>query len=677
LKGRRYAHPHKTGYVTGRVKRHPDGFGFVIPDDGSDKDLYLAGKDFGNSLHGDRVLVRMKRKKWNGRITGSVEKILERERKTIIGRLEKISGVNYVKPENPKFPDEIIIPDSETNGSENGQVVFVEITHYPEGRHRVIYGKIIRVLGYPGDDEVEFLSTVYNFGLPFDFSKEAKREAKKIKLSLSTSELKDRVDLRDKMIFTIDGENAKDFDDAVSIEPSDGGYILGVHIADVAYYVKESTAIDKDAYDRGTSVYFPDRVIPMLPFELSNEICSLKPKEDRLTISVVMEFDSEGNIKNYKLFESIINSRYRMTYNDVFGIIVKKSPELCKKFADIVPSLMNMKALSAKLHKKRNDRKSLDFDLPEPEVIFNPKGELVGIVKSEHNAAHNLIEEFMLSANEVVAQYLTQKDIDILYRIHEDPDKDSLKDLSIFLKGLGIQSKQENPSFWIAEIIEKSEKHPLSHIINQTILRSMKKAVYSVVHKGHFGLALETYTHFTSPIRRYPDLIVHRILRRVLQNSKTCYISEEALSRMAENTTFCEIRADEAQRDVIALKRAQFMADKVGNEYEGIIISILPFGFFVELIDFFVEGLVHINTLDDDYYIYNEQAKALVGKVKSRKFMLGDIVKVLVSNVDIQRRITSFILPDLLLSRHSRGKPRRKETSKRKKKGKTSRTGLR
>lgn len=418
------------------------------------------------------------------------------------------------------------------------------------------------------------------------------------------------------------------------------------------------------------SVYFPDRVIPMLPFELSNEICSLKPEEDRLTITVEMKFDPDANLLSYSIFESVIESKYRMTYNDVFNIIVNEKPKLCKKYRDIVPTLMNMKVLAERLNIKRRNRKSLDFDLPEPEVIFNQEGEMEGIVKSEHNEAHKLIEEFMLSANEVVATFLSQKGLEILYRIHEEPDADSLKELSIFLKGLGIQSKEQNPSFWITDIIKKSESHPLKHIISQTVLRSLKKAVYSEEHKGHFGLALETYTHFTSPIRRYPDLIIHRILRRNLDNTNADNLNKETLSSMGKHTTSCEIRSDEAQRDVIALKRAQFMVDKVGNDYEGIIISVLPFGFFVELIDFFVEGLVPVNSLEDDYYIYNEKYKSFVGKVKSRKFKLGDIIKVRVSNVDIPRRNTTFILPDLILPKQSKRIAKKSEKDKRKKRPK-------
>jgi len=680
LKGRRYIHPKKMQVYSGTIKRHPDGYGFVIADSGKEKDLFVNKTSFGNAIHGDRVLVRVDDKKWNGRKRGSVLKILERGKKQLIGRFEKALRLNYVKPDNPRLPDEIIIPDGETKGAKNGQVVLAEITQYPEGKNRFIYGKIKRVLGYPGEEEVEFLSTVYNFDIPFEFSKEALAEAKRIKKTIDERAASGRVDLRGRLIFTIDGKDAKDFDDAISLESTGDGFTLGVHIADVAHYVKKGSPIDKDAYKRGTSVYFPDRAIPMLPFELSNNICSLKPEEDRLTISVEIHYDNKGDIKSFSIFESIIKSKYRMTYEDVFEIITNRNQGLIGKYKAVVPTLRKMKALAEKLHSKRKKRKGLDFDLPEPEVILNEKGELQGIIKKEPNEAHNLIEEFMLQANEIVAKLLTREGIDTLYRIHDEPDPDALQELEKFLLSVGVQSKiKGDPSSWLTDIIKRSENHRLKHIISQMILRTLKKAIYSVENKGHFGLALDTYTHFTSPIRRYPDLVIHRKLKELLSESghirhpfsyidltedakpaqKTTATKNGGLVKTAEHTTMCEIRADEAQWDIIALKRAQFMLDKIGNDYEGIIISIHPFGFFVELIDFFVEGLVPVTSLEDDYYIFNETNKSLTGKTTHRKFELGNIVNVKVVAVDIQRRATTFVIPDLLLPRQPRKRSRR------------------
>jgi len=661
LKGRKYTHPKNSKLFTGRIKRHPDGYGFVIPESKGDKDLFLTSSNFRHAMHGDKVLVRIDKKKHNGRIEGSVVKIIEREKKILVGKFECFNGSYVIKPEDPRFPDEIIIPKGEINGAENGQVVVAEITHYPDFKNNFFYGKITRILGFPGDPGVEFLIIVHNFDLPFEFSPDTKKDVLRINTELCENDFKCRVDLRDRLIITIDGDDARDFDDAVSLDLVDDGYLLGVHIADVSHYVQMGSAIDKDAFERGTSVYFPDSVIPMLPFELSNNTCSLIPGEDRLTVSVEMKFDNEGNLTSHNIFESVINSKYRLTYNKVHQIITNQNSEIVNEYREVTPLLKKMNELASSLKKKRRERMSLDFDLPEPEILFNKDGELIGIFKSIHNEAHSLIEEFMLQANETVATHLTEKGIEMLYRIHEEPDPESIKELSQFLKGLGIQSKKTTPLSWFTEIIKKTENHPLKHVITQLTLRSLKKAVYSERNMGHFGLALDIYTHFTSPIRRYPDLVVHRILKKVLSNENENYkYSSEKLHMVAEQTSFCEVRADEAQRDIIALKRVQFMQDKVGNDYDGIIISVLPFGFFVELVDFFVEGLVHVNSLEDDYYIYNESEKSLIGKKTSRKFELGNSVKVRISNTDIQRRTITFILPELIL----RGKSEKKNKGK-------------
>jgi len=689
LKGKKFAHPKKTEFITGILKKHPDGYGFVIPESSGEKDLFIYKKGFLDALHGDKVIARVEGKKPDGRIAGSIIKILERENKLIVGKFEKLSGANYIFPDNPRLIEEIIIPDGEAYDAKNGQICVTKITQYPEGRYKKVFGKIIRVLGFPGDDEVEFLSTVYNFELPFEFPNDVEKQARKVVSYPAEIDLSNRKDLRDKTIFTIDGEDAKDFDDAVSIEKNKEGFTLGVHIADVANYVKEKSAIDKEALTRGTSVYFPNRVIPMLPFDLSNNICSLKPEEDRLTISVEINYNSDAEIKSFSIFESIIKSKYRMTYDDVLEIITGKNPELEKKYEDIKPDLMNMKKLASLLNDKRKARNSLDFDLPEPFVIFNEKGEPLDIIKKVQNQANNLIEEFMLQANEVVAKFLTLKGFNTLYRIHEVPDNDSLDELHKFLKTIGIKTKKEDDNAkWLKSIVKSAENHRLKHIISHSILRLMKKALYSPEDKGHFGLALEKYTHFTSPIRRYPDLIIHRLLKIIFQkfgqiiNQKFENITQNEnidenqifassrLKRIAEQSSSTEIRADEAERDVIALKRAQFMLDKIGNEYEGIIISILPFGFFVEILDFYIEGFVPVSSLENDYYEFNETGKYFSGKHTSKQFKLGDLIKVNVSSVDIQRRKITFIIPALLEKRSSEKKSKKRKYFKVNKKSK-------
>jgi ribonuclease R len=692
-KSKKFNFPGKSDLVVGQIKRHPNGHGVLKTVSSRYEDIFLTKSSMGKAIHGDKVLVKIDKYGKNKKVTGSVVKIIERKQKPIVGIFYKFKGSQYVIPENPRFSDEIVIPNGETKDARNGQVVVVNIIEFKNNKHRIFYGKIEKILGYPNDSDVELLSVIYNFELPFEFSMEVIEQAKKLRKSIEKKDLIGRVDLRNKLIITVDGEDAKDFDDAISLEIADNGdFILGVHIADVAYFVKKETAIDKDAYLRGTSVYFPNMVIPMLPLELSNELCSLKPDQDRLTVTVEMKYSKDGTLISYSIFNSVIFNSYRMTYDQVFRLITSKDSGLDRRYSQILPMLKKMKRLAVLLKEKRKERYSLDFDFPEPEVLLDKNGQVTGIVKRDLNIAHGIIEEFMLQANETVAKHLASKHLQILYRIHDEPDADALKELVRFFKSLNLSfGNPTNKAKWLQDILKRIEKHKLKHVISMMILRAMKKALYSHENRGHFGLALEFYTHFTSPIRRYPDLLVHRVLKEDLSRSPAMDLkpvddledpppdsnstdkqkSEKRSSTLAsigEQTTRCEIRSDEAERDVMALKKAQFMEKKIGDEYDGLIIGVHPFGFFVELFEHFVEGMVSVSSMEDDYYLFDDINKTLTGKKTSKKFKLGDIVKVMVSHVDVKRRLVSFVLPDHLVMRYKKSKKKidRKNSKKHK-----------
>ncbi|NLZ52002.1 MAG: ribonuclease R, partial [Thermoanaerobacteraceae bacterium] len=507
---------------------------------------------------------------------------------------------------------------------------------------------IIEILGYPDEPGIDILTIIKKYDMPLDFPEKVQKQLEQIPDKIQDEDLIDREDFRHLKTITIDGEDAKDLDDAVSIKEVDNGYRLGVHIADVSYYVKEKSPLDVEALKRGCSVYLVDRVIPMLPPKLSNGICSLNPQTDRLTMSVIIDFDLDGNIKKYKITPGIIKTCERMTYTQVNRILEEEDPDTIRRFDYLVDDLKLMKQLAEKLTEKRFKRGSLDFDLEEAKVILDEEGHPVDVVKEERKISNRIIEEFMIAANEVVAEHIFWLKIPLIYRIHEIPDDEKIHSLKEFLYNLGytLKGTQNLKPKSLQQILEKTKGKPEQRLINTMLLRSLKQARYSGANFGHFGLASLYYTHFTAPIRRYPDLVVHRILRKQLQN-KIDQKSEKKLSKFVEKiakiSSERERIAEEAERETTDLKIAEYMASKIGETYEGIVSGVTSFGIFVEL-DSTIEGLVHVSNMEDDYYHFNDKTMALIGERTGRTFRIGDIVKVKVDNVNIAERQIDFVL---------------------------------
>jgi ribonuclease R len=529
-------------------------------------------------------------------------------------------------------------------------MVVAEITRYPTERARP-EGRVTQILGYPDDPEIEPQIIIHKYDLPHRFSSAALKEAQDLPPTPSPNEYGERVDLREIPTFTIDGENARDFDDAVSIERErEGGLKLYVSISDVSHYVKEESHLDEEAYLRGTSVYFPDRAISMFPPELSHQICCLHPRLDRLTLTAELRYDANGERKTVQFYPSVIRSDERLTYTLVRKILVDGDAELKNKFKHLLPSLELMADLCQELRRRRMERGTIDFDLPEPEVILNLQGEMEDIIRTERNLAHQIIEEFMIAANEAVAHFMEEKGFPFVYRIHEPPKKESIDEFQRFISHLGyklirpdhgMRKESDHSPKAFQRILSDVKGRPEERVVNDVLLRSMKWAKYSAKNLGHFGLASDSYTHFTSPIRRYPDLIVHRLLKRVL-SKKEIKISEETLAHHADHLSNRERVAMEAEREILNRYRVRFMKDKVGEEFKGIISGVTAFGFFVELENIFVEGLVRITSLHDDYYQYHEDKYCLVGERTHKRFRIGDPVKVKVERVDVEKRHIDF-----------------------------------
>lgn len=648
-----YGVPERMDLIVGRLQGHPRGFGFVIPDDVERNDLFVGPEDMNGAMNNDRVVARVNRKTGGKKIEGEIIRILERANEFVVGNFERSPHFGFVVPDDKRISWDIFIPKEEFNGAKEGQKVIVEITRWPEKR-RNPEGRVTRVLGYKGDPGVDIAGIMYQMDIPEDFPPEVLVEADAIPTVISEEELQGRRDLRDWVTFTIDGDDAKDFDDAVSIERiSEWTVRLGVHIADVTHYVREGSPLDREALERGTSIYLVDRVIPMLPQRLSNGICSLVPYEDRLTMSCVMDIDlKEGHVVHYEIFESVIRSNERLTYNKVRKMLVEKEPALCKQYERLLPQLELMEQLCWALRDFRMRRGSIDFNFAESKVILDEAGKVVDIVKHERSVAEMMIEEFMIKANEVVAEDMYWAQIPFIYRIHDTPDQAKLNDLNEFIHNFGYHIKgiqnQVHPR-QLQEIVEKAAGTVEEHIINTVLLRSMKQAKYSTNPLGHFGLASEFYSHFTSPIRRYPDLQIHRIIREVLQKGtlsrKRLEELEELLPEVAEHSSVQERKAMEAERESVDLKKVEYMMNKVGIQYEGLISGVQSFGFFVELLNS-VEGLVRVSRITDDYYHYHEDQIALIGERTGRIFRLGDKVKVEVLKANLDERQVDFILVD-------------------------------
>ena len=641
LRGGRYGLPDEMNLIPGILSGHPDGYGFVVTEDDSE-DIYISRQKLGGAMHNDHVLVRIESRVHRfGRPEGRIVRILERRTTTLVGLFEALNRDGWVIPSEHKYFQDIFVPGKEKKGAKPGQLVSVSITEYPS-RHHPPVGRVIQVLGDANDPQVELRSIFYQFGVRQDFSPKVQKLVQKINGDISDRERRQRRDLTGDMICTIDGERAKDFDDAVSLETTGRGYRLGVHIADVSHYVTEDSALDQEALERGTSVYYADGVIPMLPFELSNELCSLKPRQERLTLSASIEFDLQGNVLDYEIFNSIIKSKFRFTYTQVAAMLESGSAE--NKYASALPVLQNMFTLSQLLRKRRFQEGSVDFNIPEPEIVMDAKGQVQNIVKAEHNVAHELIEEFMLAANQVVAEHLDRKNLPGIHRIHEPPDQDKLHRFQEFIKDIGyrLPTLRNIQSSHLQNLLTRVRGHAQERTINLLLLRSLKKAVYSEKDPGHFCLGFEHYTHFTSPIRRYPDLATHRMVKTFLSKKKCSQQERKKLlprsREQAEQSSTMEIKAVAVEREIANLRRAQFMADKVGQVYSGHISSVTGFGIFVELAEVFVEGLVHISSLADDYYVYYEHEHLLKGQHKHRTYRIGDALQVRVTRVDISKK---------------------------------------
>lgn len=670
----RYGVPERMDLLRGRLQTHAKGFGFLIPEDREHADVYINANDMLSAMNGDTVLVRIaSRRSSNARMEGEVVRVVKRAITQIVGTYQDEESFGFVLPDDKRITRDVFIPAGRAGGALNGQKVVVEIISYPEGRSAA-QGQVIEVLGYNSDPGVDILSIIRKHQLPESFPEEVLAEAEAAPETITDEEIhsQGRRDLRDKQIVTIDGEDAKDLDDAVNVEKlPNGNYVLGVHIADVGYYVREGSALDQEAYNRGSSVYLVDRVIPMLPPRLSNGICSLNPRVDRLTLSCEMEFDASMKVVRYDIFKSVIKTVERMTYKNVRRILEEEDPELLERYGYLVDTFHTMRELALKLNARRMKRGAVDFDFEEAKVLLDDQGKAIDIVKRERSIAERIIEEFMLAANETVAEHFSKAKVPFLYRIHEDPDQERLELFAAFAANLGYQVKGTRggsiqPSE-LQSLLDEVQDTPEQKAISTLLLRSMKQAKYDSANLGHFGLAAEFYTHFTSPIRRYPDLVIHRVIGEVVTNGgKLSPQREEQLSiRMpdyAQQSSIRERVAVDAERDTAQLKKAEYMSDKVGETFEGVIGSVTSFGLFVEL-ENTVEGLIHISNLTDDYYHFDEAKMLLVGERTSRVFRIGDVVEIRVSKVSMEEHTIDFELVDMKKSnfRGNRGGGRRGE----------------
>jgi len=641
--------------IRGTLATHRDGYGFVSPEGGGE-DIFIPQHHMKSAMHGDTVEVRAERSRMGGgKQEGRITAVTQHASSRIVGRYEETRRGAIVIPEETRLNLVVAIPPQGRGTAEDGQQVVAELTSYPIGG-RPAEGRVVEVLGWPDDPEVEVQSAIRRFDLPHVFGKDTLAEAEAVPDAVSKEELKGRVDLRGMPTVTIDGETARDFDDAVALRREGANCRLWVSIADVSHYVRPGSALDRDAYLRGTSVYFPDRCLPMLPERLSNGICSLNPNLDRLTMTAEMLIDRNGGMLESSFYPSIIRSAARLTYTIVKQIIVDSDPEVTDKHRPLAPMLLEMKELALCLQAMRRKRGSIDFDLPEPEIILSLTGQTEGIIRAERNLAHQLIEEFMLAANEAVATYITGRAIPFLYRIHENPDPAKLINFQEFVYGFGYEfplvAERVNPAD-LQRLLVEAEGRPEERMLNYALLRCMKQARYAAENLGHFGLASKCYCHFTSPIRRYPDLVVHRILRAALAEGehrgdkraeKQLAIATERLGEIAEHTSKRERVAMEAERDVVELKKVQFMQQHLGEEFNGFITGVTGFGFFVELEELFVEGLVHITTLDDDLYSYMEKQHSLIGRRSKQVFRIGDPARVKVAAVVPATRRIEFVL---------------------------------
>jgi ribonuclease R len=658
IRGQRFGLPEKMDLYVGRLQTHQAGYGFVSPErplDSGGGDIYIGNTHLNEAMHGDRVVVRIERIKDGGRAEGRIIRILERANSSIVGRYDRDdNGLGYVAPFDRRVLMDIVVPAGQEGGASPGEMVIVELTRWPTATRGAI-GHVTEVLGDIDAPGVDTEIIIRKFGIPDAHSPEAVAEAVRLGTVVAERDIRGRTDFRQVATVTIDGEHARDFDDAITIEKlSNGHFWLGVHIADVSHYVQEGSALDREAYERGTSVYFPERAVHMFPSELATGLCSLNPHVDRLVQSCFMEIDRRGQVVRHEFHDGVINSNERMTYTAVNGILTDRDPELLERYAALVPMFEQMRELFQLLNDARRRRGSIDFDLNEAEVIIDEGGVVEAIIALRRNVAHRLIEEFMLLANETVATYLEAQAAPGLYRIHEEPDILKVAKFEEFVSGFGYSLAAPvsglRPKHF-QKLLEKIRGKPEEKPIAMLMLRTMQKARYAPENLGHFGLASPSYTHFTSPIRRYPDLVVHRALRASRHDLLTEEAREEwndELPEVARHTSEMERRADDAERELLQWKKVKFMADKVGDEFEGYVTGVAAFGLFVELIEHFVEGMVHVSTMADDYYRFVEGGHLLRGENTHKVYRLGDKVKVQVVRVNMEMRQVDLGLVEIL-----------------------------
>lgn len=640
----------KMDLIAGRVRGHRDGYGTVIPDKGSEA-YNLPERQMRGVFDGDRVLVRLvegsRRGRKGGRKECQIIKVIESNTELLVGRYHLADGIGHVVPDSKVINQEVLVPKGEQGEAKSGQIVTVKILTQPTARNLPV-GRVIEVLGEHMAPGLEIDIALRAHALPYQWPEDAINEARALPKRVDNGDKEGRVDLRELPFVTIDGDDAKDFDDAVFCEPKKRGWDLYVAIADVDHYVKPDSALDMEAQKRATSVYFPGRVIPMLPTQLSNGLCSLKPRVDRLAMVCKMSLTSKGKVRRYEFFEGLIRSHARLTYNKVAKMVECEDKKLREQYADLLPHLQQLYSVFYILHQRRSERGAIDFEIPETKIIFGSDKKIAKIVPQHRVDAHRLIEECMLLANVSAADFLLKHKIQTLFRVHGGPEPEKIVVLRQFLKQLGLKltgGKKPSPSDY-KKILEQTLDRPDAQVIQMMLLRSMGAAHYQDDNIGHFGLAYDAYCHFTSPIRRYPDLLVHRAIKHILQGKKPKKFIYDAqkMTHFGEHCSAAERRADDATRDVVDWLKCEFMSDKVGQEFTGKISGVTPFGLFVTLHEVFVDGLLHITSLGNDYYHYDEVSQRLVGERTNASYGMGDELAILVARVSLDDRMIDFEL---------------------------------
>ena len=636
-------------FIEGIFRRHERGFGFVVVEDQED-DIYIAKEDSKDAFSGDRVLVKLKKKSNGARQEGIILKVIEHKKDTLVGTFQKNKNFGFVIPDDKKLCRDIFISKKNFGKARNNHKVLVQITKYPQ-KGKKAEGKILEVIGNVNEAGIDMLSLIKDYDLPYRFPKDVVKEAQKFGDKINPNDIAGRVDLRGKYdIFTIDGEDAKDLDDAVCVQKlENGNYKLDVHIADVSHYVQENTLLDKEALLRGTSIYMLNRVIPMLPRELSNGICSLNEGQDRYTLSVSMEIDNKGKIISSEVYKGIINVTRRMSYKDVQAILDNSNEEIVTKYKDYISDFKLMEELAKILKEKRLAKGYLNLDIPESKIILDQDGYAIDVCKYETTFANEIIEQFMLAANETIAEKFYWLKAPFIYRVHEEPDIEKVNELNKLLFNFGYKIHVKEGKIYPAEfskILKEVEGKPEEKIVSNMILRTLKVAVYDSENKGHFGIASQYYCHFTSPIRRYPDLFIHRIISKYLKNDYTMSEKQvEFYNKVAESdakqSSDREKIATQVERDSVDIKKAEYMSKKIGEQYEGIISGVTQFGVFVEL-ENTVEGLIRFENLGDEYYEYDADHKILIGERSKETFKIGDKINIEVIDANKQEKRISF-----------------------------------